>query len=412
MRPPATLALLLMLFILVPPVSACTTTTQTSAAATTSPPAPSPDSPIEVLAAAPIDEPLPHVFGGSQASAVVRFGDRLLAFGGVNGGCCDGSFSTDTHAAIWTSIDGRQWRLAPAGPEFALGVVRDAAATPDRIVVVGALRLESTLMPGGEAAPAVWVSADGNSWALFRDVPLLTRVEATGDGFIGVSNVKAFPELWWSRTGRDWELIAGKEELGAGRISQLLSTPVGLVAVGSTVNPDAWTGSGPPPEGDAAVWLSPDARSWTKVPTTDARASAVMNDVAWVGGNLLAIGMDATLEQNLVWISDGGREWVRVPEPPVDGGSITQLTMVVGLPDRFAIAGNWRAEPAEEFGLALWTTRDGLAWRRIDAAHGRPGDEVIAAIVVDDGGAAFLGASSNVASGRRVPGAWLLEAAR
>lgn len=51
-----------------------------------------------------IEEPLSHVYGGSQATAVVRFGDGYLAFGHVNGGCCDGGFTTESVLSLASSV--------------------------------------------------------------------------------------------------------------------------------------------------------------------------------------------------------------------------------------------------------------------------------------------------------------------
>jgi hypothetical protein len=322
-----------------------------------------------VLEPATIDEPLPHVFGGSMATAMVAFRGSLVAFGSVNGGCCDASFSTDTHGVIWGSTDGRVWQMHGAGPELALGVMSAAAASADRIVVVGTRNLASQRQDGSiDYEGAVWTSNDSDAWDLVTDVPVFATVVATATGFVAASAAKAFPELWWSATGNAWRRIAGHEELGFGRIERLLATPIGIVGVGTSINTLAEDqpeiNSDPP----AAIWRSSDGESWSRVPSTAMLAGAAMHDVAWSDGRLLAVGSGGTQVRAAFWTSTDGDTWDRIEAPSlalVGGVTETRMTRVIGTGHGFAATGTWTTvtDDLEQIGMVVWTTQDGLAWQ-------------------------------------------------
>lgn len=362
---------------------------------------------------ATIDEPLPQVFGGSMATAVVAFGNSLLAFGGINGGCCDASFSTDTRGVVWTSGDGSNWRLQGADPDFALAGIAAAAASVGHAIVVGERRLPpQTDLGGVNRQGAVWMSSDGVAWELATDVPIFTTVAATPAAFIAASNLHAFPELWWSETGATWERIAGLQELGIGRIDRLLATPIGIFGVGSSVNPEAQDQivADPP----AAVWRSTDGRSWVRVPDGAMFSGATMQDVAWSDGRLLAIGWGATPARPAFWTSTDGDAWDRI-EPPsmVHGSSSTNgpvttdvhATHVIAISRGFAVTGTWLTETGDTStsGMVTWATQDGRAWQ---GSARKELSEINDWAAMPGGGLAAVGWGP--AGGRMVPVAWTI----
>jgi hypothetical protein len=101
-------------------------------------------------------------------------------------------------AAIWSSPDGRVWQRAPDSTVFDVGGymrtltvpftggIRDIAVRDDTIVAVGHSRDAN----GENVAPAVWSSADGQSWERQTDVGAsagsLTLVGSVADGFVAV----------------------------------------------------------------------------------------------------------------------------------------------------------------------------------------------------------------------------------
>jgi hypothetical protein len=375
---------------------------------------PAASGPMPLLASATIDEPLPEVFGGSMASAVVAFKGSLLAFGGINGGCCDGSFSADTRAVTWTSSDGRAWSLEAPRPELALGHVTAAAASEERLVVIGERLLESQVEVGSiDRRSAVWTSGDGRQWELVTDVPAFTTITATAAGFIAASNANAFPELWWSETGSAWARIAGRAELGQGRIDRLLTTPIGVFGVGASLNAEA--DGQPSNAGDpaAAVWRSIDGGSWTRVADGAMFSGAPMRDAAWSDGQLLAVGSGGTPIRPTVWTSTDGDAWERIASPLLAEGHATdaagaislRATHVIGLRTGFAVSGTWTdVDGAASSGTVVWATRDGLAWGQVTAMGTAP--EINDWLLTGD---AQIGAVGwGPVPGRMVPLAWTI----
>lgn len=357
----------------------------------------------------PIDEPLPHVFGGSQATAVVEFRGSLLAFGNVNGGCCDASFSTDTHAVVWRSADGRSWTLQAAGPELALGEMTAVAASSDRVVVVGVRNLRAQAQDEGiDRHGAVWTSEDGWAWGLVPDVPEFSTVVATATGFVAASNAQAFPELWWSETGSSWRSLGGLGELGMGRIDRLLATPIGIFGVGSTINPEAVSQPELAADAPAAVWRSSDGQSWARLPSTAMFAGASMRDVAWSDGRLLAVGSGGTPARPAFWTSTDGDSWDRIDAPGV-GDASSRATDVIGASHGFAVAGAWSSESDESaFGAVVWTTGDGMAWQRATEVGEL---EINGLVLLPGGGVAVVGRGWSAVVQRAVPLAWTIAPA-
>lgn len=361
------------------------------------------------LESASIEEPLPHVYGGSQASAVVLFRDELLAFGGVNGGCCDAGFSTDTHGVVWTSVDGAAWRISAGGAPFALGAIAGAAESSDHVVAVGTRHLPDEGAPEPNLHGAVWTSPDGGSWELIRDTPIFESIVATADGFVAVSNTRAFPEIWRSESGRTWELVAGQEVLGNGRVDRLLMTDDGLLAVGWSINPYADLALEQDVHAPAAIWRSPDGRAWSRLPADPALASSRILNVAAAGGRLLAVGSDTVLERSVAWTSTDAAAWDRVDVPSLDG-AVIRLTSVLGLGDGFAVFGGW--SPAEQEGPdvpVIWTTQDGRDWQPLAGLENLQEVAFGGWLAVPDGRILIVGGAWDATAGRAIPMAWILS---
>jgi hypothetical protein len=361
--------------------------------------------PMVTLRVAEMEEPLPHVFGGSQANAVVAFRDGLLAFGGVNGGCCDGGFSADTRAVIWASDDGRAWTIVKTGPELAFGAMRAAAASRDRVVVIGRRDLPGD--PGtGEVDEwgAVWTSDDGRSWRRVDGVPIFTSVVTTSDGFVAASAGKAAPELWLSATGDRWERIAVGAQLGNGRIEAMVATPNGYLAVGSARNWDIDEESAiaDPP---AAVWYSADGRRWERRPTDPTLTNATMMAAASSGNQIVVLGWAE--ERDVLWTGTAlGDRW-ELGIAPGDRSSSLVITTVMGLEEGFLLGGNRVFDDqATAPRLLVLGSTDGRSWEQV--AEGGQGE--VLGWAVWNGAVVAVGSGWNADVERPVPLAWTLTA--
>jgi hypothetical protein len=115
---------------------------------------------------------------------------------------------------------------------------------------------------------------------------------------------------------------------------------------------------------DAAVWGSPDGRTWERVPTAgNDLANGQIDSVAAAGNRVVALGgarsgdADPGDGQRIVWISDDGRQWRRqAPDAAFAGASLRGLA---GGPGGFVA---WDADAS---GTTLFWSADGTAWTRL-----------------------------------------------
>jgi hypothetical protein len=119
--------------------------------------------------------------------------------------------------------------------------------------------------------------------------------------------------VWVSTDGTSWSRVADDEAvLGGGGAQEMNS----VIAVGSGLGVVAVGSAG---FGEAA-WTSLDGMNWSRAFPTDATdagsAGGRMNDVALVGdGAVVAVGSVGFVDQDAaVWTSVGGRTWSRVPQ--------------------------------------------------------------------------------------------------
>ena len=350
-------------------------------------------------------ERVPDVYGGNMPRGIVWFKDRFVAVGGVNGGCCDGGYSETTQAVVWRSVDGRSWNLVPDSPAFALGGMHAVAASATLAVAVGARYVPSTQYPG-EARPvgAAWTSTDGRSWNLVRDLPLFSQVAASEAGFVAVEEAgdRAAPAIWTSPDGRTWSPIAGREELGIGVIKRLVRIPNGFLAVGASLNVAAVAGAEEQPR--AAVWRSPDGKTWSRVADQPAFENGTMDDVAMRDGRAVAVGHDADYERPVIWTSEDGVQWRRVAIPELEQDR-AQIVRILALPAGYLATGAAIGE-FPDWSTTAWSSTDGSSWAAIRREPGHAG-EVWAWMGVDDGGALAVGIRGG--SDGIVPASWIIR---
>jgi CHAT domain len=128
---------------------------------------------------------------------------------------------------------------------------------------------------------------------------------------------------------------------------------------------------------DAAIWSSSNGRAWRRMPAGEDLAGPgdqQIRSVAYVPGALLAAGTNTANgnHEAALWRSSDGADWEPVPGLSASGTDpvINRLTTgtSVGL-----VAAGWQTVDGEDG--ALWVSRDGRAWDRVD--FGGPGEQRI-----------------------------------
>jgi hypothetical protein len=262
-------------------------------------------------------------YGGKVVVTVVAGGPGFVA----------GGFSCDTEercppdqyrAALWTSVDGRDWSRVPLDPELFAGpfVITDLLARPS-----GILAIATDMMGGG-------------GWVLLS-----------------------------SPDGLSWERIWTNDD--AGVADALAGGDAGLVAIGNEYLDTGFE--------IGAVWTSADGTEWTRVPHDpevfgDGQEAAWnMIDVAAGAGGFVAVGTDGT--DAIVWISPDGAAWERIPHDPATFGD-TSMNNVIAWGSGYLAAGPCDAVSEEMGGPVpghpsvssrptIWVSPDGRTWQRI-----------------------------------------------
>jgi hypothetical protein len=326
---------------------------------------------------------VPGIFGGNAPDDVVAFREGLVAVGGVNGGCCDASFSTDTRAIVWTSKDGMTWQLAPDARTFDLGHMGAVAATNEGLVAIGTLNENSKFEPGAiDPVPTVWVSADGRAWDAPSNAPPLVDVGVRAGSFLGIENAADGPRIWASKDGRAWIGIAALASLSGapGIAERILTTSSATLVIGwSTADQRA-----------PALWLSKDGldRDWTPVPLETDFANATLSDAALVDGRLVLVGSAYDTDGNdeaVIATSLDGEHWDRLPDADFPrAGSYLRRAVQAG--DLVMVLGDERAgDGSEASATGAWLSADGLHWERVASAS------PVAAGTIDIGGPVSFG---------------------
>jgi hypothetical protein len=267
-------------------------------------PGPSQDASAALPPPAAVLEPdgPPH----AHTHAVIVGGPGLVAVGAYD--------AFDDEADIWTSSDsGRTWSRVP-GEQLGPGVINDVTIGGPGLVAVGNGRAR-------RFQGAVWTSSDGLTWSRepHDSVFDATRIEAISAGGPGLVAVGARNGAWFSSDGLTWELA---------------STP--------PVPPDVYPGdNGHTPQ-------------------------VYMTDVAAADDRLVAIGSTLMNDQSngaVVWTSGDGMTWTEVLLDPEVFPNWSSFRSVTRGPDGFTITGD-RIVNEQDNGDEMWTSADGLRWRR------------------------------------------------
>jgi hypothetical protein len=337
---------------------------------------------------------------GSEVRLVIGAGPGLIGVG-----------SSSSSAAVWSSADGAIWsRVRDVDDAAGTGYDRWMSAVVfggPGLVAVGGER-STGVHPSGVSIDddrnddaAVWTSVDGSVWTrvphderVFGSARMWTVV-AGGPGLVAFGDdlqqatvdERNGVGVWVSRDGLNWARVPVDESVFAGAtVESVVAEGPGLVAVGHTGTDEDYYDEDPDQESDAAVWVSPDGISWSRVPHDESvfggDGQVAMHDITVGGPGLVAVGGGEL--GAVVWTSQDGLEWTRLPHnesifgsdaPSVDfgvdsgaGGTSVMHSVAAGEHNLIAV------------GDSMWASNDGVTWTRFPAGEGRfhGGDRVIA----------------------------------
>lgn len=219
-----------------------------------------------------------------------------------------------------------------------------------------------------------WVRVESDAF-VGSGGPIMEEVIAGGPGLIAVGASWSEQEtgfVWHSTNGNTWSRVPHDEKVfGDASIMAVTAGGPGFVAVG---NAGGWDESG-----SAAVWVSEDGVTWSRVPHNETVFGGpglqAMYDVTVGGPGLVAVGWDNPLEEGsdasaAVWTSIDGLTWDRVPhDEAVFGGPATHVMWAVatGEPGLVAVGhdGAWSGSGGPGQPAAVWTSPNGLTWTRV-----------------------------------------------
>lgn len=316
------------------------------------------------------------------------------------------------------SIDGGRWLTFPwSGPATQPRWAPAGASAPDEPGSTAATLGDSW------ADAAVPVVTD-------RPVGQIEAVTARGTGFVAVGRgctgdtPTCEGVVWTSMDGSTWERVPASDALDTGSLIQTSGPEVGMFDVTAGTPGIVAIGYAARPDMRATVWFSPDGVAWERItlgPT--ARVGAV----TWDGTSFVLVGEDrvdaptsladfATAKARAaVWTSPDGRTWARVAhtpaletgafidtmEDPASGGMADVAAGPVGL---VAVGSTCRPLPAG-CEPAAWISPDGMTWVRADGMPKISGSlSSVAPVPAPGSGFVAVGAQTCGSSPDAVPG--------
>jgi class 3 adenylate cyclase len=279
-------------------------------------------------------------------------------------------------AVVWMRTESGVWRRSyPDGANSLPGdqMIFSVVGRGRTLIAVGTDNLS------GRWDPAVWMSKDlGRRWTRTDESlaesgdQVIFSIADDGSRFVASGYSSARPgqadaAIWLSRNGRSWTRVTGQKEIfgrpGRSEARDVVATKDGFVAVGGyDVSVD---------ESDAAVWFSRTGKVWERVgSTTFARPrDQKMMSVVRTDSGVLAAGFDAVVgdKDAALWTSTDGLNWERMPQDEtVFGGLNDQIIYALAAgPGYVAGAGVDARDGGED--AVVWLSLNGEGWRRMPA---------------------------------------------
>lgn len=318
----------------------------------------------------------------------------------------DPSAGDSAEGLVFSSPDGVTWsRLAEDDPALTDGTVVIYGLTEGGPgLVAGGISCQDAIKPC-VVRPTVWTSVDGASWTrsgpdpdVFTDSGAILDVIATDGGVVAVGNIDeigddgtpgARPAAWFSEDGFEWSRVfdgawVDNIDVGIAGFHAVARTADGLVVgVGSAENQAG--------DAVAAVWVSPDGKSWERVAAESFASGTSIVDVTWGPRGLIAVGA-ADGSEAAIWQSPDGYSWSRVDTVRQPFETVVEVSAIAALDDGYVAGGPGFG--AQGGPVTLWTSPDGTSWNRVQTMQAGNAH----AIVVTDTGIA-LGGSAFEADG-------------
>jgi hypothetical protein len=253
---------------------------------------------------------VPAAFDRATLEQVVSLGSDVFAFGVVSScplvffdPCTD---DADAGNTVWRSSDGVEWQELPQWASLVEAVIDGVTVADGRLIAYGAT--------GDDLTPALWTSADGETWSEQGQLGDLNPISAFGAGpgvvALGTRYNQGTEELEavavFSPDGSTFEPASVPAGISAA-IEDVTYGAAGWVAVGYG---DGLSGPGITP----VTLISADGREWRAVDAQPELAGVGFHRVVTVPGGYLAIGFDLQppdfdREQALSFYSRDGTAW-------------------------------------------------------------------------------------------------------
>ena len=231
-------------------------------------------------------------------AATVRVSDRQIF---VLGGSAGITLQND----VWSSVDGRNWRLAADDDGWAKQYNHQALSHQGRLYVLGG-------NDGIRRRNDVWSSADGTNWSRETDDAGWAARGAERDGYQAVSHQgrlyvmggrgnTRFNDVWSSADGTNWSRETDDAGWAKRERHQALSHNGRLYVLGGVDNSFNYLND---------VWSSADGTNWSRE-TDDAEWAGRINHQALSHNGRLYVlgGNDGSNRRNDVWSSADGKNW-------------------------------------------------------------------------------------------------------
>ncbi|MEI8334627.1 MAG: hypothetical protein WCH74_12375 [Chloroflexota bacterium] len=252
-------------------------------------------------------------------------------------------------------------RLPTGGTSGPSGEATGVAAGGPGVVVVGSASegacCGGPCPPGGTCGPvpASWTSADGGRSWTEHPVPEAST-EGDGRGFLalasrsGILVAGAASGFWRSADGITWTRAASGPRFAAGTQVQIVAGLRGFVALAKERSSKT-----------TRAWVSADGLTWRQASAQPALAGFCAVGLAASAARAVAVGDDCTdRHRPRIVVSTDGQTWRRAPTQSTFSRSLGfQSVSFVG--GRFLLFGAYRSVTE---GTAVWSSRDGLTWRR------------------------------------------------
>jgi hypothetical protein len=272
------------------------------------------------------------------------------------------------------------------------------ATSGDRLYIVG------TAGSLGSRSTPVWSSADGTAWeslsvsGIEADFVARAAIGDASDGLIVVGELTpteaVVPQIWYAPDGHTFlkaqvdasNLAPGSGAgagSGSGEIVAVAASSGHLVAFGDHdfVSLDKSVGE----IRALDAWRSADGKSWARVDLPDSSGYQARSLTAWSGG-FAALASQPRDPEYAVWTSQDGVAWRKTGSVPAFSGA-----SILALPGLLVVVGS---KPDASLGMvpASWSSADGASWTESTAPVNGYGATFDAAAVVQ-GGIVAIGAS-------------------